>query len=86
MSVAAGLIAQRMGFIAFRPIHMMVEAGSRLVGGNVCIQAGGGLEPVIEVMARRTTALLVEMKSVIADIAFAGLAGGKGAVGFIFHR
>jgi hypothetical protein len=66
---AVGLVAQRVGLIAGRTVHMMVEACARSVNGNVGAQAGGGLEPVVEVMPGRTTALLIKMKGISADVA-----------------
>ena len=57
-----------------------------LVCGNIRGQAGGGFQPVVEVVTGPAVALLVEVIGVIADIVLAGLSKNEGTERFIFHR
>ena len=61
-----------MEFVVFRSIDMLMESTVRAVRGDIRFQTGGGLQPVVYVMAGYTAALLVEVISVITDIVLGG--------------
>ena len=62
-----------MAFVVRGLIHMEVETGTRAMGWDVCFQTGGRFQPVLDVMPWHATALLIEVKSVVANLAFTGL-------------
>ena len=66
-------------------IDVPMEAAVRVMGGDICLQAGGGFEPVVEIMAGHAAALLVEMIGVFSNVFVAGLVvnGRKGRI--VFH-
>ena len=65
---------------------MPMETGAGLMRRNISLQAGSGLQPVVEVMAGRAGALLIEVICVIANFLVAGLGTSGGAGGSIFHK
>jgi hypothetical protein len=62
-----------------------MEPAVRAVPGNVRIEAGGRLKPVVEVMAWHASALLVEVVSVAADILLAERGRNQGLGGLVLH-
>jgi len=56
--------------------------------GDVSFQAGGGFQPVIDVMTGHAAALLVEVIRILADIVLGGYSKGSSRAGggLIFHR
>ena len=82
----AGLDRSRMEFAAGREVHVPVKTGSRLVGGDIRLQARGGFQPVVEVMAGLAAALLIKMKGIIADVVFFGFKQGGGKRRVVFHE
>ena len=66
-------------------IDVPMEPAVGVMGGDIRFQAGGGFEPVVEIMAGHAAALLVEMIGVFSDVFVAGLVvnGGKGRI--VFH-
>jgi len=62
-----------------------MKTGTGLMRGNIRLQAGSGLKPVVEVVTGRTGALLIKVICVIANFFVAGLRTNGGADGFIAH-
>ena len=74
------------GFTALRGIDVPMKTGTGLMRGNIRLQAGSGLKPVVEVVTGRTGALLIKVICVIANFFVAGLRTNGGAGGCIFHK
>jgi len=77
-----------MKFAVFWPVDMLVESTVGAMRGDVCLQAGGCFQPVIDVVTRRAAALLIEMIGVIADIVLGGrgIKGCWASGGLVSHR
>src|ERR1019366_3707352 len=61
------------------------EPAVRAVPGNVRIQAGGRLKPVVKVMAGHAPALLVEVIGITANILLAERGRNEGRGGLVYH-
>ena len=69
-----------------RAVRMLMEAAAGPMRGDICLQARGGFEPVVEIMAGNAVVLLLEVIGVIANFVVAGLTTIRDAVGFMSHR
>jgi len=65
---------------------MSMEASAGLIRGNIGLQAGSRFQPVVEVVAGRAGALLIEVICVVANLLVARLRTNGGAGGCIFHK
>jgi len=77
-----------MEFSVLRSIDMLMKSAVGAVRGYIRFQAGGGFQPVVDVMAGHAATLLVEVISVIADIVF-GRRGNRScwaSGGLVSHR
>ena len=73
-------------FADYRAVRMLMEAAAGPIKGDICFQARGGFEPVVEIVAGNAVALLLEVMGVITNFVVAGLPTIRDAVGFMSHR
>lgn len=69
----------------FGALNVLVQPEIGFFHVNVRREAGGGFQPIVEILARPTAVLLVEMKSVRTDI-FLSWHGDLALVGAILVR
>ena len=85
----AAMFRARVGdvkLITHGTVQVAVKPFVRLVWRYIRLQTGAGLQPVVEVMTREATALLIEMISVIAVFFFVGLGENRWAGRIVFFH
>jgi hypothetical protein len=69
---------------AARSVNVLVETPAGTVCRNIRFQAGGGFQPVFNVMARGAAVLLIEVVGVIANNVLAWLGGRTAGLSGLF--
>lgn len=76
----------RVGSTVPQPVDMPMETGAGPERGNVRVQAGSRLQPVVEGMAGNAAALLIEVIGEVANVLFAWFWKGGRARRLGLHR